>query len=104
MAMTRCLNCGRRTEGSRCPTCTQRHDDWQARRKIPERLEVGRDPRPRPRTRPRLCPLRLQPAATGAPSHPARQRRNGRLAGTSSCSAPAATRMQGPFEPLVAAR
>ena len=32
--MTRCLNCGRRTEGSRCPTCARRHDDWQKRRKI----------------------------------------------------------------------
>lgn len=31
---TRCLDCGRRIQGSSCPTCTRRHDDWQARRKI----------------------------------------------------------------------
>ncbi len=31
---TRCLDCGTRTRGSRCNTCTRRHDDWQARRKI----------------------------------------------------------------------
>ncbi len=30
----RCLNCGRRTTGSRCPACTHQRDDWQARRKI----------------------------------------------------------------------
>lgn len=33
--ITRCLNCVRRTEGSRCATCRRRHDDWQARRKMP---------------------------------------------------------------------
>ena len=32
--ITRCLNCGRRSQGSRCPTCTRRRDDWQKRRKI----------------------------------------------------------------------
>jgi 5-methylcytosine-specific restriction endonuclease McrA len=38
---TRCLNCGRRTTGSRCPTCTRRHDDWQARRKIANGWQWG---------------------------------------------------------------
>ena len=31
---TRCLDCGTRTKGSRCPPCRARRDDWQGRRRI----------------------------------------------------------------------
>ena len=31
---TRCLDCGTRTRGSRCPTCTRQRDNWTGRRKI----------------------------------------------------------------------
>jgi len=31
---TRCLDCGQRTKGSRCPDCAARRDNWQGRRRI----------------------------------------------------------------------
>ena len=74
--ITRCLNCGRRTKGTRCPICTRRHDDWQERRRAPERLDMERDPQPGDRTRPLLYPLRFHPTARGTSPRPARLRRD----------------------------
>ena len=54
MAMTRCLDCGTRTRGSRCSRCTRRRDDWQARRKIESGWKWG-ELRSVVRARDRVC-------------------------------------------------
>jgi len=41
MAVVHCLDCGVLTKQSRCEGCARRHDDWQARRKIPHGWKWG---------------------------------------------------------------
>ena len=90
MAMTRCLDCGRRTRGSRCPACTRRYDDWQTRRRMPNGWKWG-EIRTRVHERDQACVrCGLAPVPPGTPPRPTTPAA-ATISPTSSCSAPAAT-------------
>ena len=93
LAVVHCLDCGRRSERSRCPTCARRHDDWQARRKIRDGWTWG-EIRARVHERDRACvrcgsQRRLQVHHRHSPPAAATS------SATSSSSAPAATANDG---------